>query len=200
MSAKQTACLRRGLRRLVDWYRWPARVAHILPLRKHDWICSTAFSGIGCPEMAATSISRFVPNASFRFQSSLERDSVCREVLGSHSAGSICATDILNWLPVDVDRQSLSGLSLDELRARLLDSGIKLVFGVHGDRKYCHGELHVAGPPCVDFSAMGLQRRDRGPTMLVFMMWVMGLREQLPMVVLFENVFRFPLNLLESLL
>ena len=52
----------------------------------------------------------------------------------------------------------------------------------------------------VDFSAMGLQRQERGPTMLVFVLWIMGIRAQLPLLIVFENVRRFPLRLLISLL
>ena len=57
----------------------------------------------------------------------------------------------------------------------------------------------MAGPPCVDFSPMGAGRRERGPSMACLYVWARGIRDNAPMLVLVENVPRFPVALLLSL-
>lgn len=57
-------------------------------------------------------------------------------------------------------------------------------------------DIHVAGPPCVDFSAVGKRQGVQGPTLLPFLVWVaQRLRLQEP-VILHENVPQFAVELL----
>ena len=60
--------------------------------------------------------------------------------------------------------------------------------------------LHVAGPPCVDWSPIGKQQQVAGPTIVYFAAWV-GLRRLLeePQVI-HENVTRFDAEILEQTL
>ena len=46
---------------------------------------------------------------------------------------------------------------------------------------------------------MVLQRREQGPTRILFVVWAQSVRLQRPVVVVFENVARFPISLLEAL-
>ena len=46
---------------------------------------------------------------------------------------------------------------------------------------------------------MGLQRRERGPTRGLFVVWAKSIREQRPIIVVFENVSKYPVALLVSL-
>ena len=79
----------------------------------------------------------------------------------------------------------------DEVSLRY-DAGSSRTFGFH--------DLHVAGPPCVDYSSLGKQKREAGPTRIVFILWACGVRDHRPQVVVFENVVRFPVGLLRLLL
>ena len=64
---------------------------------------------------------------------------------------------------------------------------------------FVFGSLHVAGPPCIDFSPMGARRREDGPSMMCLYIWARVLIESRPLVVIIENVPRFPVALLEML-
>ena len=135
----------------------------------------------------------------YSFQYALERVGACRQVLLSHSPTVTCSFDIMSWMPPDLDRTALLALSFDDLRTRLLDPSIRLGYDSDGG-KYVFGELHAAGPPCVDYSSMGRQQREQGPTRVIVLLWTRAIRDQRPLVVLFENVTRFPVGLLRSLL
>ena len=62
------------------------------------------------------------------------------------------------------------------------------------------GSIHVAGPPCVDFSAAGLRRRLQGPTAKVLATWALLVLRYLPDTVVHENVLGFTIDELARLL
>ena len=47
---------------------------------------------------------------------------------------------------------------------------------------------------------MGAGRRERGPSMVCLYVWARAIRDSVPMLVIVENVLRFPFALLLSLL
>ena len=47
---------RYGLRRMVTWYEWLRKIANLLACGGRTWSCSSAFTGIGRAEIAATAI------------------------------------------------------------------------------------------------------------------------------------------------
>ena len=59
-------------------------------------------------------------------------------------------------------------MDMSALRSAIIERGLKLVFSRETIVFFPFGELHIAGPPCVDYSSMGLQRRERGPTRIIF--------------------------------
>ena len=91
-------------------------------------------------------------------------------------------------------------MSFDDLRTLVLSDSFSLNKDLVGGDAYQLGELHIAGPPCIDYSSMGRQRRENGPTAIVFLLWTRAVRDQHPLVVVFENVVRFPITMLQLLL
>ena len=114
------------LRRLTDWFGWARRFGSRLTIARHAWKCSTAFSGIGCAELAARSLEQVDGIGSFHFSHALERDATARSVLNSHSRHIRCQHDILSWLPAGVSRGELIAAGFDELRATVLADSFKL--------------------------------------------------------------------------
>eukprot|EP00971_Amphidinium_carterae_P144799 2868950-Amphidinium_carterae.3 len=58
-------------------------------------------------------------------------------------------------------------------------------------------DLHVAGPPCVDFSRQGQQQGVNGPSILCFVCWCAQRLSLGDKAILHENVAQFPVHLLE---
>ena len=55
-------------------------------------------------------------------------------------------------------RDKLRKLNGSRLRASVRDPALKLVLPIIDGKQHIFGDVHVAGPPCVDFSSMGLGR------------------------------------------
>ena len=123
---------------------------------------------------------------------------MARRVLSEHAMDSCVHRDILAWVP-DRVRARCAALGHDELCSAVFDGRYKLDLSGGTPEQYMFGDCHVAGPPCVDFSPMGAGRRESGPSMFCFYVWARALREQGPMLVIIENVPRFPIALLLSL-
>ena len=123
---------------------------------------------------------------------------MARTVLAGHALGSCLHSDILAWLP-DRARERMAGLDSAKLRAAVFDGRFKLDLTGRTAERYFFGDCHIAGPPCVEFSPMGAGRREGGASMLCLYVWARALREQAPMLVIIENVPRFPIALLTSL-
>ena len=66
--------------------------------------------------------------------------------------------------------------------------------------RYKRAQLHIAGSPCVDWSAFGQKQEENGPTIIFFMVWVMMRRMLQEPSVILENVPSFPLGMLQSYL
>ena len=105
----------------------------------------------------------------------------------------------LGLLPVKTRRAASEATSFDRLREMIVDGDVDLDFAGQAGASFSFKDLHAAGPPCADFSAMGRGDGTDGVTMLVFLTWIRGIRVQRPRVIIFENVCRFPMSLLWSL-
>ena len=108
------------LRKLVDWYGWAREMVSRLRLCSRRWRCSTAFSGIGCAELAGLAIERCTGVATFSFCNALERDPACRGVLAMHSPAAVCASNILDWLPEGTMSHDFSRMGFEELRNKIM--------------------------------------------------------------------------------
>lgn len=159
---------RNGLRRLVAWLQRVSRMAAELNAPSRHWKCSTAFSGIGCAEIAGAALNQGHPGVAFTFGHAVEKEPRCRAFIVDHSPDVRCCGDILDWLPPTVDRVRLAALDMPGLRRAIIDQHMQLIFRAGTSDAFEHKDVHVAGPPCVDFSAMGLQRREQGPTRILF--------------------------------
>ena len=100
---------RRGrVRHLIDFFHWAARMCSSLGPVTSTWRCSTAFSGIGCPQLAGHAFERCEGRRVFVFLDSVEKDRVARGVLAGHSAGRFIDDNILGWLPASTLSRLLS--------------------------------------------------------------------------------------------
>ena len=185
------------LRVLVENFAWPDRLFGVIVPRRRRWRTSTAFSGIGCLELSGMALERAVGRSLFQPVAAIERDAYARGVFLSHSPAVPCGSDILSWLPEDVKRRSLK-MSGDRLKNMLLNDALTLDLRGRDVVPFAFGDFHIAGPPCIDFSPMGIGRRECGPSMPCFLTWARALRSQRPLVVVVENVQRFPVALLEA--
>ena len=178
---------------------------------------STAFSGIGTPEQSCDIIASHLSGI---FKTSAEPPACDHaveleqwnreELLRRPAPPKHIFGDVTDFLHPAVKKSVLlavrqNGISFDQLSA-LLNTG-KLV--QRTARCYIPGHtqcqcgsayLHLAGSPCVDFSAMGARKGICGTTLLAFMVWV-GLRLLIQEPVVFhENVPSFPEAVLQGLL
>ena len=80
----------------------------------------------------------------------------------------------------------------------IFNAELKLSVARPGGASFAFGQLHIAGPPCVDFSGMGRRRGKNGPTASVLLTWAAGVSLGKPGVVIFENDVSFPLDLFAS--
>ena len=117
----------------------------------------------------------------------------------SHAIGTHLHTDILGWIPPSTPAR-IEQLPSSEIRSAVFDRRWKLYLDDPcGGSPFCFGDLHIAGPTRVDVSPMGAGRREAGQSMLVLFVWARAVREAGPMLIVVENVPRFPVNLLDSL-
>ena len=86
-----------------------------------------------------------------------------------------CAADILGWLPLSVREAALKSKSAMD-RDLIFDPPVVLSLGDANLNSFSFGTVHIAGPPCVDFSPMGAQKREGGPSMPCFLTWAWALR------------------------
>ena len=85
-NAKMSFCSafdRSGLRHLVVWLQRNANMAARLGALNRTWRCSSAFSGIGCAEMAGSSLRRGRPELHFTFAHAVEKDRTCRAIIAA---------------------------------------------------------------------------------------------------------------------
>ena len=148
--------------------------------------------------MAASAIGHVAGRPIFTFKCAVERDRVAREVLVMHSPHSDLHLDILSWIHPD-HRDRVRSAQVDRLRSVIFDESMQLLLEDANGAKFDFGDCHVAGPPCVDFSPMGAGRRELGPTMICLYVWARAVRDSRPMLLIIENVPRFPISLLQSL-
>jgi hypothetical protein len=145
---------------LCDFFKWPRMLLKRLNLGHRSWTSSTAFSGIGCPEIAAAAIHSAVGREVFAFQHGIERDHVARAVLASHHPSSVVQRDILAWLP-PTSRARIATVPVSDLRGAIFDRRVRLDLKGPGDAPFRFGDCHVAGPPCGFFPHGGGPQRGR---------------------------------------
>ena len=68
---------------------------------------------------------------------------------------------------------------------------------LHGNCETLRADVHVAGPPCIHYSPMGLRRGLVGGTSLCFLCWVAQRRRLRERAILHENVPEFKVEILE---
>ena len=93
----------------------------------------------------------------------------------------------------------MTGATGQILRDAIVNESVTLNFEAANGGIFDFGHLHVAGPPWFDFSPMGAGRRENGPTMACLMTWAQAVRTKRPLIVIVENVVRFPISLIRSL-
>ena len=95
-------------------------------MRPRPWMCSLAYSGIGCPELAAYAILCSMGREVFAFNHGIEKDLVARGVLQAHAFGARVYTDILAWLP-PATRTRIEALLISKVRDAIFDRRWKMV-------------------------------------------------------------------------
>ena len=178
-------------------FSWAEKLVGHLNIDLACWSSSTAFSGIGCPEIAAQAIRRAAKRDVFTFKFGVERDHMARAVLSGHAPTSVLHCDILAWLP-DRTCSRVDVFANDQLRAAVFDGRFQLDLTGRTGERFSLGDCHTAGPPC-GFFAYGCRRREGGPSMLFLYVWVRALREQALMLAIIEIVTRCSIALLVSL-
>ena len=68
---------------------------------------------------------------------------------------------------------------------------------LHGNCETLRADVHVAGPPCIHYSPMGLRLGLAGKTNLCFLCWVAQRRRLRERAILHENVPEFKVEILE---
>ena len=93
--------------------------------------------------------------------------------------------------------ESLEGIFMD---TRVVSNKAKCL--MHSGHCCCGGSafMHVAGPPCVDFSSQGNQLGLLGKSMLALMCWIAMRRLLQEAIVIHENVPQCPESLLKKYL
>ena len=123
---------------------------------------------------------------------------MARSVLLEHAPGTHVHTDILTLLSPAM-RSKVSVTATENLRRVILDPRVHLDLHQPLLGAYAFGDCHVAGPPCVDVFPRGAGRPEQGPSMACLYVWAGAIRDSSPMLVIVENVPRFPVALLVSL-
>ena len=138
----------RGVRvgTLVDFSCWAQPLIDDIRTSAVHWTSSTAFSGIGCPELAASALNHVLGRDCFCFVHGIERDQSARSMLLSHAPATHVHTDILSWLSPTM-RSKISTIDADDLRRAILDPRVRLDLHQLSLGSYSFGDCHVVGPP-----------------------------------------------------
>ena len=174
---------------------------------------SSAFSGIGTPELSARLLvsalnshisSLFGTHVPMTVKSvwGIEKRASCQEELLHMEGGPACLFEDqagfidIGWSRITA-RSSVSFVRNLILHGRVLPSGWCLR---HGDQCYClRADLHVAGTPCTDFSSMNSKRKlIHGSKNKLWYAWVRHRRVLMEPVWLHENVVQFGLDHLNN--
>ena len=184
---------------LNDLFGWPQRLAPLgfTPRRKR--LLSTAFSGTGMVEMCGHAL------GCWHSLLWIERGKAPARWLGQVLPGARGLRDICDLLPDQLRARCQSvDMSFDQLKSIIVDTSPSLKLTLLGHEpgrpiRGLLGDVHAAGPPCTDFSAMGGRAGISGDTMVPFLIWVRLLLQVQPPIIVFENVVLFPLELIRTL-
>jgi len=184
---------------LAEAFAWPSQCLALLRSKFGDEVLarfrrnlrsatvSTAFSGIGAPEVAlsfwhAAVDGMFGQDVRHEGQLlySVELTEEARTELSMLECPAVCSfADITSFINPAIKSSVInraSTFSLAELERIFMQHNV-VVESSHCTRhgRRCTAQralLHIAGPPCVDWSAQGVGLGVLGPTMVAFMVWV----------------------------
>ena len=179
---------------MVHLFRWPRLYARMLYgesfARLSTIRISSAFSGVGTAELAIEALFSAagcrVPAPWVR----IEADPACRAVLARRWPSAPVRENVLDFFPAAVQEVLHGPGGFEEKFKVAFDPDVVVDLGALPGQTL--GNVHIAGPPCVDFSALGLRRGTGGPTMGAFLAWARLVVEAAPDVIIMENVAAFP--------
>ena len=205
------------VRTASDGFRWPHDYASSPAIRPHKssvWrrlsslSLTTAFSGICCPSTAAhMAVAGFAPDVGSKmdlhYHNSIEWSNECNAELYSLPTPPVCRhQDIAAFLTTET-KDLLKSFgpepTLKELEYAILrrPGALNLVAPClnHRDESgqpklcpYIRSLIHVAGPPCTDFSKNGSEQKLLGKTTIHLLCWIALLRDLMIPIILAENV------------
>ena len=89
------------LRSLVNFFKWAHVFKRCFTSIDLPWSGSSAFSGTGCPEIAAKALGFVLGRDLVLFRSAVEKDNCARSILQEHSSSLSISTDILDMQPIE---------------------------------------------------------------------------------------------------
>ena len=163
---------------LRDLYEWPARCVRFIEPRAGCIKMSTAFSGTGMAEHCAALLTKDLPHCLVTPLCWIEREKRAASLLSSTIPEALGIHDIVALLPPALGYLSEQALPTFDVLQKLIVadkpvlclSSLGISDGMSPEGAL--GDLHVAGPPCTDFSLLGQQKKTGGVTMLAFLVWV----------------------------
>eukprot|EP00959_Pyramimonas_sp_CCMP1952_P133138 2783458-Pyramimonas_sp.AAC.1 len=161
---------------------------------------STAFSGIGAPENAMTSICSHLGVSPSQPLYAIEWNQECRRELSASPRRPICMFSDVNdfWSP---DRYVDQSWTLSNFTSEIKKGGAVVLSGAYCSLhdswtcKLTRAKLHVAGTPCPDWSSQGLRQGEHGSDLMATMAWTALRFELEDDIFMNENVIKFPPDL-----
>ena len=173
---------------------------------------STSFSGIGTAEHAArflkhASGSIFGRAVSLNFVSACDNKRSNRDVIGSLLPGACIYKDILDASAVakELFEQAPQAVDFKSTWDLLVAAGAHLrarrcaPCGCHCPSPTAI-DVEIAGPPCQPWSSLGSRLGKNSRLVIIILVWFLLLRATQPLVVIFENVVGFDMELLQHCL
>ena len=175
---------------------------------------TTAFSGVCCPSSALHClVAGFGRDAASRmvldYHNSVEWDTECNYELSSLSVPPACQHEDITSFLTSTTRELIAELGDNPAKHKLewiimQRSGAVTTTAAcrcHPDDTFCSYKwswIHIAGPPCVDWSSNGLCQGLSGPTTVHLLSWLALVRLVRPYIIICENVVKWPHNYVHS--
>ena len=168
--------------RWIERFGWARRLTELLPISSLSWTgepwrLSIIFSGIGGPEHAGELLRATHGISKPSWTLACERDGHCQRVLGALRDPAPLLGDITSVLPSRLreacvgNKGDLESLS-DQLRRLDSEPLPDELVCIGGSRlTWDLGDICISGIPCIDFSPMGRQAREQGPTRVLLIAW-----------------------------
>ena len=189
---------------LAQMFKWPSWYLHQMckchspsyvlnVLKSLKWHVTTAFSGMGCPEIALEMIAAGVKalgpdfsdiNLAIKYGTSVDKNKECRKVLMENCKDRCVFGDILDWV---AKGKSMRSWELKEVAA------------CERHQKQCHImapsnnatmiKVMVAGPPCTPWSKRGKRKGNKDPQAQTHLVWAKFVLLHRFDIVIFECVY-----------